>query len=195
MLQARVKATVPTERRLRHPEAKSVGWALVHAARLHRGRMGGRLAELGLFAGQEQVLQALAAADGLTMGELAGLLRVRPPTASKTVSRLAAMGLIERSAEPDDARVVQVRLTAEGAARAAAIGRLWNDVEAELLDGFDAKDRKRLRKLLRRVAKNLAQAAGADPRGLDDPDDDIGEEPGAALTAVRDQERSPANGI
>jgi len=69
---------------MKHPGAKSVGWALVQAARLHRSRMGDKLADLGLFAGQEQVLQALAATDIMTMGELAGILRVRPPTASKT---------------------------------------------------------------------------------------------------------------
>lgn len=161
------------ERPMKHPGAKSVGWALVQAARLHRGRMGDKLGSLGLFAGQEQVLQALAASGLMTMGELASILRVRPPTASKTVSRLAAIGLVERHAEPDDARVVRVQLTADGLAKAAAIGHLWDEVEAELLDRFDGKDRKRLRKLLRKVATNLAEAAGADIRGLDVPDDEM----------------------
>ena len=80
------------------PGVRSVGWALVQAARLHRARTGDRLAKLGLFAGQEQVVQALAAAGTMTMGDLAALLRVRPPTASKTVTRLAALGIVERGA-------------------------------------------------------------------------------------------------
>ncbi|MGP9821730.1 MarR family winged helix-turn-helix transcriptional regulator [Salinarimonas sp. NSM] len=169
----------------KHPGAKSVGWALVQAARLHRARMGDRLGELGLFAGQEQVVQALAAEGQMTMGELAAILRVRPPTASKTVSRLAALGLVERRAEPEDARVVRVGLTGEGAAKAAAIASLWDEVEAELLGDFDTKDRKRLRKLLRKVARNLAEASGADARGLDasdeeadDPDSEMEDAPG-----------------
>lgn len=158
---------------MKHPGSKSVGWALLQTARLHRSRMGDKLGDLGLFAGQEQVLQALAVAGAMTMGELAMILRVRPPTASKTVSRLAALGLIERQPEPDDARVVRVRLTEEGMRKAAAIEQLWDEVEAELLTGFDTKDRKRLRKLLRRAAKSLAEAVGADPRGLDLPDDEV----------------------
>lgn len=158
---------------MKHPGAKSVGWALVQAARLHRGRMGDKLADLGLFAGQEQVLQALSSAGAMTMGELATVLRVRPPTASKTISRLAALNLVERHAEPDDARVVRVKLTEEGLRRAAAIEALWDDVEKELLGGFDSKDRKRLRKMLRRAARNLAEVSGADPRGLDSSDDDL----------------------
>lgn len=156
----------------KHPGSKSVGWALVQAARMHRSRMGDRLGELGLFAGQEQVVQALAAEGQMTMGELAAILRVRPPTASKTISRLAALGLVERRSEPDDARVVRVGLTPDGAAKAEAIARLWDDVEGELLGDFDGRDRKRLRKLLRKVARNLAEVTGADPRGLDAADED-----------------------
>jgi DNA-binding MarR family transcriptional regulator len=145
-----------------HPGVKSVGWALLQAARLHRSRTGDKLSELGLFAGQEQVLQALMDSGPMTMGELAAILRVRPPTASKTVSRLSALKLVERRTEPGDARIVRVKLTKEGKRRAAAIHALWGEVETELLAGFDNKDRKRLRKLLRRAAKNLAAVTGAD---------------------------------
>ena len=147
-------------KRIRAPGEKSVGWALVQAARLHRARIGDRLAALGLFAGQEQVVQALSAAGTMTMGDLASVLRVRPPTASKTISRLAALGFVERRAESGDGRVVRVRLTELGLAKAEAIERIWDDVESELLDGFDNKERRRLRKFLRKTARNLAEIAG-----------------------------------
>jgi DNA-binding MarR family transcriptional regulator len=166
---------------MRHPGAKSVSWALVQAARLHRARMGDKLADLGLFAGQEQVLQALASSGLMTMGELATILRVRPPTASKTVSRLAAMSLVERHAEPDDARVVRVKLTEQGHEKASAIEELWGEVERELLDGFDGRERKRLRKMLRKAAKNLAEISGANAHDLADDDLDELSEPTAKL--------------
>jgi DNA-binding MarR family transcriptional regulator len=157
---------------MKNPIGKSVGWALVHAARLHRTRMGEQLVELGLFPGQEQVLQALAASEIMTMGDLAELLRVKPPTASKTIARLAAQGLVERQTEPGDARIVRVRLTQQGAERAGTISHRWDAVESELLDGLDGKDRKRLRKLLRKAARNLSgkdSAAAAADDELDDP--------------------------
>jgi len=169
-----------------HPGVKSVGWALVQAARLHRSRTGDKLSELGLFAGQEQVLQALASSGPMTMGDLAAILRVRPPTASKTVSRLSSLKLVERHTEPGDARVVRVKLTKEGKRKAAAIEALWEEVETELLAGFDNKDRKRLRKLLRKAAKNLAGITGADQTDFETEDDleDLGaEEPELAATA------------
>lgn len=150
-----------TSKKMRPPGVRSVGWALVQAARLHRARTGDRLAKLGLFAGQEQVVQALAAAGTMTMGDLAALLRVRPPTASKTVTRLAALGIVERRAESGDGRVVRVQLTEAGMAKAEAIERIQEEVEAELLDHLDKTDRRRLRKLLRKAARGLAEAAGA----------------------------------
>ena len=120
----------------RHPGTKSVGWALVQAARLHRSRTGDKLSDLGLFAGQEQVLQALAMSGPTTMGDLATILRVRPPTASKTISRLSALKLVERHTEPGDARIVRVKLTKEGKRKAEAINALWDEVESELLARF-----------------------------------------------------------
>ena len=51
------RATLPlSSKKLRPPGIRSVGWALVQAARLHRARTGDRLAKLGLFAGQCRTL-------------------------------------------------------------------------------------------------------------------------------------------
>jgi DNA-binding MarR family transcriptional regulator len=131
-----------------------------------------KLERWGLFAGQEQVIQVLASANLITMAELAAIMRVRPSTASKTVARLVALGLVERQPEPEDGRLVRVRLTEKGKRVSVAIERVWDEVEAELLETFDAKERKRLRKSLRRLAKNLALVTGASPEGLDDEPDD-----------------------
>ncbi len=147
---------------------KSVGRALLVAARLHRARMGERLNALGLFPGQEQALKALQSAP-MTMGELAGLLRVKPPTVSKTIGRLSLQGLVSREGGGRDGRLVQVALTEHGQRTAAALDAVWNQVEDELLEKLDSKERKQLRKLLRKVAKGLSQA-GAE---LDDPEEDV----------------------
>lgn len=166
---------------MKHPVAKSIGWALVYAARLHRSRIGERLSSMGLFPGQEQVLQALASGEPTTMGELAELLRVKPPTASKTVARLAAQGLVERRSEPGDARIIVVSLTKEGAEKVAAIDDLWRETEAQLLEDLDSKDRKRLRKHLRKMAKNLAgKSANGKSLTADEDDDAELDEPVAA---------------
>lgn len=136
--------------------AKSVSFRLAHVAKLHRARAASLLAGIGLYPGQETILKALAEVDGRTMGELAQALSVRPPTVTKMVSRLSGEGLVERRGSDGDARLARVFLTAEGRARTAQIDAVWRKLEKQSLAGLDDKERKRLRKLLRSVARNLS---------------------------------------
>lgn len=140
---------------MKHPARKSIGFQLMLAARLYRTRMALLLDEIGLFPGQEQTLQILATQNGATMGELARVLRVRPPTISKTIARLTQQGLVERHSSEQDGRVVRVHLTAAGLARLDDVERAAEAIEAEILEFLEEKDAKRLRKTLRRVARGL----------------------------------------
>jgi DNA-binding MarR family transcriptional regulator len=153
---------------MRHPASKTIGYQLMHVARLHRARTARLLEGMGLFPGQEQVLEALADRDTVTMSELADVLRVRPPTASKTISRLSAAGLVERRSTNGDGRVVHVALTPAGREKASAIAGLATTIEDEINAHLDARDRRRLRKLLRRVDKGLRHATGESVAALDD---------------------------
>jgi DNA-binding MarR family transcriptional regulator len=159
----------------RHPSDNSTGWLLAQAARLHRFYLNEKLTGMGLFAGQEQVLQVLDSQGAITMSALAAALRVRVPTASKAVTRLAALGFVGRLSErlsgAADRRTVRVKLTRKGKAAAARIHALWDEVEADMMAEFDPKDSKRLRKLLLGAATNLATALGGDERDFDIPFD------------------------
>ena len=151
---------------VKHPGRKSIGFQLVLAARLHRTRMAMLLGEIGLFPGQEQALQILAQHEtGMTMGDLSRTLRVRPPTASKTIARLAAQRLVEREASAPDGRVVRVRLTELGREKLERVDAATDQLESELVDLFEVKEAKRLRKALRRIAKQLGEAVDPDVDG------------------------------
>lgn len=141
---------------------RTVGHALTRAARMHRARMGQLLAEIGLFPGQEQVIETLSQHGEMTVGALARTLGVKAPTASKALARLETQGLIARANTGEDARITLVGLTEIGRMRAEGLAGLWQTVEDEMLDGLDGKERKRLRKALRRAARNLADAGSPD---------------------------------
>lgn len=147
---------------------KSVSFRLAHVAKLHRARAAALLIEINLYPGQETVLKSLATTDGQTMGELAQALCVKPPTITKMVTRLALHGLVERRATADDARQWRVFLTQAGKDRAGEIDVVWRRLEKQTLSGLDTKDRKRLRRLLRQVGRNLAVGGAADEQMLED---------------------------
>ncbi len=153
--------------------AKSATHRLAQAAKAQRARAGVHLSVLGLHPGQEVVLKALAESDGRTMGELAAELGVQPPTVTKMVTRLAAYGFVVRQTSDRDGRLARVFLTEPGRALIENVDKMWKRLEKEALAGFDDKEKKRLRKLLRRMEKNLLKANGieAEPRPGDEDDD------------------------
>jgi DNA-binding MarR family transcriptional regulator len=141
---------------LTHPGDRTIGWALTQAARLHRTHLNMKLAELGLFAGQEQVLDTVNGYGALTISELAAMLRVRAPTASKMVTRLTALGFVQRDPGRKDARTVRVRLTRKGRMVVTRLQGLWDEVERDLLKDLSSTEQRQLQELLLRVAMNFS---------------------------------------
>jgi MarR family transcriptional regulator, organic hydroperoxide resistance regulator len=153
---------------------KSVTYRLAQAAKAHRARSGAHLSRIGLHPGQESVLKALADLDGQTMSQLAQMLSVQPPTVTKMITRLAAQGLVRRAASAADGRLARVHLTDVGRERIEDVDTAWKRLEKEALAGLDDKDRKRIRRLLREIERNLS-AGTAD--GDDDEVEDLDDEP------------------
>ena len=72
--------------------------------------------ENDLSLAQMAVLALLLRRGELTIGELARLERVQPPSMTRTVSCLEELGLVERGRHETDGRVVVVALTERGRA-------------------------------------------------------------------------------
>ena len=155
--------------------AKSATHRLAQAAKAQRARSGVHLSTLGLYPGQEVVLKALAQTDGMTMSELAAELGVQPPTVTKMVTRLATYGFVVRQTSPTDGRLARVFLTEPGRALIGDVDKMWKRLEKEALAGFDDKDRKRLRKMLRKMEKNLLSANGTEAELEPDDEEDLEE--------------------
>ena len=83
-----------------------------------------RAAAHGLTARQHQLLLAVRGHDdpaGPTIGDVAGYLLVQHNTAVELVDRAQQLGLVRRVADPDDNRVVRLRLTEDAARRLADV--------------------------------------------------------------------------
>ena len=124
-------------------------------ARLGRTALATRLLEKKLYAGQDQLMLALALQDGQTPGQLAVEIGVRPPTITKTISRLQAQGFLEKRGSESDARQAHIFLTDSGRDAIISIEKSIKKTEKRALDGLDKKERKMLYKLLKHVEENL----------------------------------------
>src|SRR5271157_1626467 len=89
-----------------------------------------------------------APAGTLPIGELGERRNLSPSGVSRSVDRLAKIGLVERSANPADGRSLLVGLTPQGLARLRAAQVSHHAVVRELLlDRLGERDLKRMREL------------------------------------------------
>ncbi len=77
---------------------------------------------------QQAVFASIAKNGPATIGRIAELEHVQPPSASKIVASLEARGLVERRSDPDDRRCSLIAATDSGLAyldEVRAAGRSW----------------------------------------------------------------------
>ncbi|MCO6180016.1 MarR family winged helix-turn-helix transcriptional regulator [Ciceribacter sp. RN22] len=133
---------------------------VTQTARSLRTLLSRNLADCGLYAGQDGVVQALAGEDGLTPGALAQKLGVKAPTMTRTIGRMEAQGFVERRADTLDHRLTKVFLTDGGRASLERIAAAAEACEREALHGLSGKEVKTLLRLLFTVEENLQSAIG-----------------------------------
>ena len=106
----------------------------------------------GLTPTQGQILALLSSRPGATLTQVAETLAVRPATASDAVKSLESKGLVSKSRDPEDARLLSLQLTADGE-EIAAEAIQWPEFMVDAVDQLDEDER---RVLLRAIVQMIA---------------------------------------
>lgn len=113
--------------------------------RIAVGRLGRRIrlerADADVTETQMSVISHLWKNGAQTLGSLAELDRVTPPSMNRTVGALAELGLLSRSSSPDDRRKVVIELTAHGAELASETKRRREAWFSHALAGLNDDER------------------------------------------------------
>jgi MarR family transcriptional regulator, organic hydroperoxide resistance regulator len=115
----------------------------------------GSLAEASLTVPSWRVLAVLMTEGTVRIGELAELTSIEISTLSRLISGLQRRGLVARKSAKNDARVVNVALTARGR---AVVTRLVPDaveLEERLVAGMPAGEIAELKRLLVKLYVNI----------------------------------------
>ena len=131
---------------------------LAASARYSRTLLSRQLLSSGLYAGQDAVILALDANDGLSLSAIADQLGVRAPTMTKTINRLAAQGFVDKRDSEIDARLSHVHLTPEGREAVKSVRKAIRKSQKVALQDLSSKDVKSLMKLLKKVEDNIASS-------------------------------------
>lgn len=89
-------------------------YLLARASALVSGQFHDRLKPHGLDVAEWRILATLSDGDGMTIGDLTGIVMFRQPTLSKIIDRMESEGLVRRSRDDRDRRQIRIHITAEG---------------------------------------------------------------------------------
>lgn len=137
---------------------------LGRADRLVSGELEARLAPHGFSVAQIRLLFALLGEkEGLTHTELAARLGVTLPTLSAALDRLEDAGVVERVADPADARIKRVVATPDRG-QLRGIVRSVAELDHELTVDVDPRDLATAIDVLAAIATKLEARAAESPR-------------------------------
>jgi DNA-binding MarR family transcriptional regulator len=108
--------------------------------RLATARLARRLRQQagnGLSPSQQSALATIDGNGPLTLGHLAKIEQVAPPTITRVVAKLADDGLVRRLVDAHDRRISRVEITAEGHRRLVHTRHRRNAWLAQQLDAVD----------------------------------------------------------
>jgi DNA-binding MarR family transcriptional regulator len=125
----------------------------VRVGRRLRQRLPGEELEFSSIA----LMKTLAHHGQMRLSSLAATLDLDASTVSRHVRSLEDRGLIERATDPADGRASVVAVTAEGLERLEQGGARRRAMIADLLADWSEEDREALRRLLNRLADDVAE--------------------------------------
>ena len=124
---------------------------LAKAYQKAHGNLKRRLQSHGLTPIQFLILEALQVQDGLSAGEIAKRLVLDNATLSGVLDRMAERGWIVKETDPNDRRLLRIRLTQRARASQERLAAEREKANEEILRSLSMEEKMLLRRLLRDV--------------------------------------------
>ncbi len=142
-------------------EFMRVIWQLDHALQKTSKRMEKSLGVTGL---QRLVIRIVGRFPGILAGQLAKLLHLHPSTLTGVLKRLEEQGLLQRGADPFDARRSLFRLTQKGRSFDVAAEGTVEACVARTLKDAPSSQLVAARALLSEIAERLTTTGASEPK-------------------------------
>lgn len=137
--------------------SRSAGHLVSRAARHFAKEADRGLKPLGLSSGYIPVLFALAAEPVLSQKALVQRAAIEQPTMAATLVRMERDGLVERRADPIDARTSLFRLTPRAKSKLPRFFEVLDQGNARALAGLDKQQRNEFLNVLAKILDNLTK--------------------------------------
>ncbi len=137
------------------PSLPRVSYLVFRLERRIRGRLDEALARLAVTTTEYMALSELRIRDGLSSAQLARIAFVTPQAMNLVIRDLAERGLVRRTPDPRQPRVLRTSLTRKGSGLLQRCDRALDGIESVMLDAVDDATRKTLADTLTECAHAL----------------------------------------
>lgn len=137
---------------LQSPIEDYVSYALAAAHRAVNQSLTARLKKHGVQIEAWRIMETLDAGQRLTMGELAEIVLINPPTLSKLVDRMVSDGFVHRQVAQNDHRQVNLLITSLGQKRMKQIRQEIQEHDAQIAQQLGKDKAEQLIGILRGLA-------------------------------------------
>ena len=128
-----------------------LSYALAAAHRKVNTSLSSRLRKHGIQIEAWRILETLDSGQRLTMGQLADVVLMNPPTLTKLVDRMVSDGLVHRQIAQNDHRKINVLATALGRKRMMQIRKEVEDQDSKIQSQLGESNAKQLMQLLQEL--------------------------------------------
>lgn len=111
--------------------------------------------DVGISPPKYFILHVLAKEDGISQGEIGRLYGVDPSRITRLAKQLEAEGLIERTRDPKDNRVVRMNLTSEGRRVFEMAAERSEVFRKRVRSALNEEEHKELRRLLGKLTEAM----------------------------------------
>lgn len=136
-----------------YPVQSYVSYSLATAHRKVHTSLTYRLKQFGVQVEAWRVMEILEDGDDLTMGDLAELVLMNPPTLTKLVDRMVADGLVHRRTATSDHRKINLEITALGRKRIEQVREEARQEEDEIAEKIGRERADLLKSILTELSR------------------------------------------
>jgi MarR family transcriptional regulator, organic hydroperoxide resistance regulator len=134
-----------------------LSYSLAAAHRNVHQSLNGKLKQMGIQVEAWRVLEVLSAQEDHTMGELASVVLMNPPSLTKLVDRMVADGLVHRQVSQVDHRRVQLALTNLGQDQIDKLRKYADAQNDEILRKLGPHKSQLLKEALKSLSQNISE--------------------------------------
>lgn len=133
--------------------------SLIKLNRTHKKMTHAEFTKIGLTEGQPKILRFLLNHDGCIQREIAENCYIEPATVTSLLANMEKSGLIYRTANPNNRRILNVFITTKGMDSQKKVEEIFNSIDEKCFKGFSEEEKLNAIAILDRLYENLIKEA------------------------------------